>query len=436
MRATILLSLVAMLLAGAAETRAAEAGLVPVVIAIDASRSLRPAELSNARTELAAILEQLPGSTPSGLLAFADDTRWIRPLGTPLGEIPQALAEIVPYGQHTLLHDALFSAAVALEPSGGVILLLTDGLDENSATTVEDVTRRCEAAGVSVLTIGLGRQQERSLRRIALLTRGAYLGPLPTVEPAAVVAQVEAAAATRTALRAEREAASQPAPAPSPVVVPAPAVATPEPAASPGGALSISSWPLLLLGFALLLAAISVFALLARRRPREGGDPRAIALENELRAAEERELQLALRDRAVASPDETAEIAIPRDLRDDLDTGEDDPFEKTRVLAQRSLVMVKEPGAAIRSLVLRGERGFGVGREAHNNTLRIADPAMSGHHFKIVPEGESFVLVDLGSTNGTYVNRERVRARRLASGDVIHAGQVEFEFRTFDQPLN
>jgi pSer/pThr/pTyr-binding forkhead associated (FHA) protein len=42
-----------------------------------------------------------------------------------------------------------------------------------------------------------------------------------------------------------------------------------------------------------------------------------------------------------------------------------------------------------------------------------------------------FFVIDLDSTNGTYVNRQRVRAVRLASGDVIQAGQVELEFRSF-----
>lgn len=426
-----------LLMALSSASLVAEETTLPVVVAMDASRSLRPAELRTARARMTALLQQLPGSTPSGLLAFADDATWVRPLGTPLSEIPAALDALELSGRHTLLHDALFTAAEGLESTGGVILLITDGLDENSATTVEDVTRRCEAAGVTVVPVGIGRVQERALRRIALLTRGTYLGSLEQVDPSALTNAVNAASSARLAALAEQEqlaaqaaeierrpAEPTTAPAPQPVAVQQPIAPTPW-------------WPLTLLALGLVAGALAV-VLLVRRRNGSAPvqDPRAAALEAELRSAEERELQLALRDRPVASSEETAEIAIPKDLRDEVAGDDDDPFEKTRVLAQRSLLMVKEPGAAIRSLMLRGERGLGVGRDSHGNTLRIADPAMSGHHFKIVPDGDVFVLVDLGSTNGTYVNRERVRARRLSSGDVIHAGQVEFEFRTFDQPLN
>lgn len=425
-----------LLMALGSASLAAENTTLPVVVAMDASRSLRPAELTAARARLSALLRQLPGDTPSGLLAFADDATWVRPLGTPLAEIPASLEALELSGRHTLLHDALFTAAEGLEETGGVVVLITDGLDENSATTIEDVTRRCEAAGVTVVPVGIGRVQERALRRIALLTRGTYLGSLDQVEPSALAQAVGAATSARLAARAEQEAVE----AQRAEAVAAEVATTPTPAPQPVTVQTVAPtpwWPLTLLALGLVAGALAVILLVRRRNGSAPvQDPRAAALEAELRAAEERELQLALRDRPVASSEETAEIAIPKDLRDEVAGGDDDPFEKTRVLAQRSLLMVKEPGAAIRSLMLRGERGFGVGRDAHGNTLRIADPAMSGHHFKIVPDGDVFVLVDLGSTNGTYVNRERVRARRLSSGDIIHAGQVEFEFRTFDQPLN
>lgn len=428
----------ALLLLAPGVVEGAEEGAVPLIVAVDESRSLSATALDEARRRLATILAGLPADTPAALLAFADDARWVRPLGTPLSELPAALDELRPTGRFTLLNDALFTAARELEPTGGVILLVTDGRDENSATTVEDVARRAEGQGVIVLTTGLGARIEAlALRRLALLTGGTYLGALASLDAAAVAGTIEGARATVAANRPSRAAAAS---AVAPAAQPAqPELATPPPAAVAEPVRNTSAslpWPLLLLGFGLLAAAL-ILVLAFRRRPAALPNDRETELEHELRLAEERELQLALRDRPVASPDETAEIAIPRDLRDDIPADEDDsPLEKTRVLAQRSLLMVKEPGAAIRSLMLKGDRAFGVGRDGHGNTLRIIDPALSGHHFKIVPDGETYVLVDLGSTNGCYVNRERVRARRLSSGDVIHAGQVEFEFRSFEQPLN
>ena len=42
----------------------------------------------------------------------------------------------------------------------------------------------------------------------------------------------------------------------------------------------------------------------------------------------------------------------------------------------------------------------------------------------------------MSSTNGTFHNRLRTKAIRLHNGDLIHAGQVEFEFRDYEGLLN
>jgi S1-C subfamily serine protease len=64
-----------------------------------------------------------------------------------------------------------------------------------------------------------------------------------------------------------------------------------------------------------------------------------------------------------------------------------------------------------------------VGR-APNNVLAFAptDTRASAHHAEIVLENDGFVLRDTGSTNGTFVNGQRVYHARLKSGDVIEFG--------------
>ncbi|MEJ7638493.1 MAG: FHA domain-containing protein [Singulisphaera sp.] len=42
--------------------------------------------------------------------------------------------------------------------------------------------------------------------------------------------------------------------------------------------------------------------------------------------------------------------------------------------------------------------------------LVVDRPVVSGHHCRLTREGDDFLLEDLGSTNGTYVNGERVKA--------------------------
>ena len=58
--------------------------------------------------------------------------------------------------------------------------------------------------------------------------------------------------------------------------------------------------------------------------------------------------------------------------------------------------------------------------------LRIPLSAVSRQHFQIEVDGESLVLRDLGSSNGTYYNDERATEAKLAAGDQIRVGPVTF----------
>src|SRR5690348_3224202 len=65
-----------------------------------------------------------------------------------------------------------------------------------------------------------------------------------------------------------------------------------------------------------------------------------------------------------------------------------------------------------------------IGR-APTNKVVINDGQASGRHAEIRPEGTGYVLVDLGSTNGTTLNGHRLQAQvpqALRGGDVITIG--------------
>ena len=57
--------------------------------------------------------------------------------------------------------------------------------------------------------------------------------------------------------------------------------------------------------------------------------------------------------------------------------------------------------------------------------IHLNDPKSSREHAKIVVEGGTHVLVDLSSTNGTFVNGSRVPRARLTHGDTIRIGRTE-----------
>jgi VWFA-related protein len=69
-----------------------------------------------------------------------------------------------------------------------------------------------------------------------------------------------------------------------------------------------------------------------------------------------------------------------------------------------------------------------IGR-AQDNHIVLDNPTVSRHHAWIRIDGDDFVIFDIGSGNGTFVNDERVEEpRRLEHGDVVRFGEAAFTF--------
>lgn len=424
----------------------------PVVVAVDTSRSLSPAQLGQVVRTLSEALAELDPSTPTGLLAFDDAPRWIlEPTSTPQ-EVGEALQGLTPRGDFTLLNDALFSAARTLD-SGGIILLATDGRDENSATTVEDIARRCEAQGIRILAVGSGQGvQQRFLRRLALLTEGEYLGRLEDGNGAQLGAAVQAASEQLARERAASPRSAGPA-TPRSTGSTAPATSTAEPGTDPSASTPTSSsgsvqpggtsgggssgaWYASPLWAGLVTLFLALLAFFLGRRVAESRstkvdddlfddslgvpelDPYTV---DELTASR-------LVAFPVASMDEAPEVTV--DTAVFYGSSLEDRLEKTRVLTDRGVLISRRADDSPRLYLLGYDKAFAVGRSRDENTLAIPDPALSAQHFRVVPDGQEYYVIDVGSTNGTYLNGMPVKARKLSSGDTIRAGQGEFEFQS------
>ncbi|TVQ93618.1 MAG: FHA domain-containing protein [Deltaproteobacteria bacterium] len=71
--------------------------------------------------------------------------------------------------------------------------------------------------------------------------------------------------------------------------------------------------------------------------------------------------------------------------------------------------------------------GLSIGR-SENRDLVLLDPAASRHHCDILLQNGHWRLVDNGSSNGVYLNDERVLDARLSHGDVLRIGNSELRF--------
>lgn len=90
--------------------------------------------------------------------------------------------------------------------------------------------------------------------------------------------------------------------------------------------------------------------------------------------------------------------------------------------------MINRGNAAGSGFVLQGERTT-IGRDAICDVV-VDDITVSKQHAEIRRRGDSYVLVDGGSLNGTYLNRLPVDTAELREGDEIWIGKARFTYRT------
>ena len=76
-----------------------------------------------------------------------------------------------------------------------------------------------------------------------------------------------------------------------------------------------------------------------------------------------------------------------------------------------------------------GATKIGTGGDAH---IVIGDGFMSTIHAEIVCKQQGFVLNDLGSTNGTFVNERKVTEHELVDNDTFVLGKTEFKFKSIN----
>ncbi len=418
----------------------------PVVIAVDTSRSLSASALGETVDRLRLTLEALDKDTPTALLAFDDQPRWLVRLGASPREVADKLQELQLQGNYTLLNDALFVATRELQ-DGGVLLLVTDGRDENSAVVVDDIARRCEAQDVRILSLGSGTSvEEKALRRLAMISNGAYLGPVAEVDASEVVSGVKTAQ-KEVAQAAARTSPNTRSTAPSPSQTAGdggkaePAKAA-EPQSADSGSASGSAeaatsatpwWQSPAVWGLVGLVLVLLLALARRKRPSNSEDLDDSDMEAaEAQASDEAEaglIRLELAQAEIAVEEEAPEVTVDTAVFQRMTL--DERLDRTRVLSNHSVLVMKKLGERPRTFMLDRLKAFGVGRDRLKNTLPVPDPALSSQHFKIVPKDDTYYFVDLESTNGSYVNGRRVGAKRMRHGDTIRAGQVEFEYQNY-----
>jgi pSer/pThr/pTyr-binding forkhead associated (FHA) protein len=117
---------------------------------------------------------------------------------------------------------------------------------------------------------------------------------------------------------------------------------------------------------------------------------------------------------------------MPGEMETDLD--EEVHISPQELEGGRAVLIVKR-GPNAGSKFFLDTDSTNVGRHP-DSQIFLDDITVSRKHAEIRRSGNSFSLHDVGSLNGTYVNRERVEEADLLSGDEIQIGKFKLVFLT------
>jgi hypothetical protein len=110
------------------------------------------------------------------------------------------------------------------------------------------------------------------------------------------------------------------------------------------------------------------------------------------------------------------------------ETGELVPVDVEQVVAHEgAAVVIRAGGGRVgESFALDRDR-MTIGRRPDSDVF-LDDVTVSRDHALLVKRGGDYYLDDLGSLNGTYVNRHRIESHRLEDGDELQVGKFKLTF--------
>lgn len=130
---------------------------------------------------------------------------------------------------------------------------------------------------------------------------------------------------------------------------------------------------------------------------------------------------------AAATDDTTLTLQVGSAEREEGDAEPDEVAVSLDELESDQGVLVVKRGPNAGSTFLLDKDVTAAGRQPSSDIF-LDDITVSRRHAEVLREGSRFLVKDVGSLNGTYVNRERVDVAELASGDELQIGKFKLVF--------
>lgn len=134
-------------------------------------------------------------------------------------------------------------------------------------------------------------------------------------------------------------------------------------------------------------------------------------------------------------PDASLTSVFRVDFLDDVATAvaaDDDTLSQVMGLPPGSALLVSARGPNAGSQFLLDQSVTTAGRHPDSDIF-LDDVSVSRRHTEFRVEDDGTWVVDVGSLNGTYLNREPVDSARLTHGDEVQIGKFRLVFMTNDR---
>lgn len=390
---------------------------VSVALVVDASGSMRGRPIQAVREGLAGFVGRARDYDRIAIATVADETRWEVQMSTSRDEIKRTLEGIDARGSLTRLWDGIDEALTALDrddlPKRKRLVVISDGHDEGSSRLLADVIARAQRLRIPIDAVGITRARPEYLlllRKICLDTKGTFRvarntdelkdhtaggiqqvldTPVLTFRAKKITADGEM---HEVGVRFETNGASDV----EQVLIP-----------------KAEAWFRWWYGLIALAIVAAIAIPLALRKPKKLPPPTApvqAPLPIPAAVPKPTPIQVPQTQPVVKKHTEFATMFPP-------------PSASSPAAI---LIGVDGPAQGMRIAVDRAE--FWIGAESNNQCVIAADSILSGNHACIAYEGGSLRIFDNRSTNGTWINDERLgdSARLLALGDRIRVGRSVF----------
>lgn len=431
---------------------------VALIVLLDASPSMKGKPLDAIRRGLAQLVSRKRAQDWVAVLSFANDLRWEANWEASSDSLQAAFRNLQARGNRTRLYDAIGEALSAFDerarqhsdfPLRRSVLVLSDGHDEGSTTTLAAQTRRLGNSRVRLDAVGLARSELwlRSLQTLAHTGFGSFR-KADTPEALTdllergldVLLQTPVLEFRAQNLKADgrsHEAGIEHTPSGwrdnMTVTLPEYVLYKDRRVWVGGGIAGV-----LLLGFALLMftrsqrrstavaarpAPIPAFPSRATEPPSVDLKPRTPSMPVQRTATIAEPVSQAT---SAVDPSYSVSYSQPAPVK---------PARPSTVLAPQTserMILVALAGPIVGKQVELNAREFWIGSGTNNHLCLSADPTVSGNHACIRAEGNVHRIFDNGSMNNTWVNGNPVgdSAVLLHGGDRIVIGQSEFVFQS------